>query len=90
MSYLNKNFMIRHKTFRIIIKKGQYKGLKLARIGTVSLAGTWSQNAAWLFVIFMIKQSGIMRIRMRLLAAHMCAPYFAGPHFVLKKGIRGL
>ena len=56
VSYLNKNFMIRPKTFRIIIQKGQYKGFKLARIGTVSLAGTWSQNAAWPLVINMIKR----------------------------------
>ena len=56
VSYLNKNFMIRPKTFRIIIQKGQYKGLKLARVGTVSLAGAWSQNATWLFVKNMIKR----------------------------------
>jgi hypothetical protein len=48
--------MIRPETFRIITQKVSYKGLKFTRVGTVSLAGILSQNAAWLFVINMIKR----------------------------------
>lgn len=88
--YLNKNFTKLPKTFRMIIQKGYSTEKMPAIIGGGAAARLSPQNAAWLFVIFMIKQTGIIRIRMRLFAAHMCAPYFAGPHFVLKKGIRGL
>lgn len=77
--YLNKNFTKLPKFFSYNYTKGVQHRKETGHNKGGAAARLSPQNAAWLFEIFMIKQTRIIRIRMRLFAAHMCAPILQGP-----------